>query len=144
MTIPDFWGGPHYEKYILPSVNREADRVHEAGSRHAYLLTEGWGPYLEAFANLRTDLLWGLDPYLCGAKLREIKESVGREKTILGGVSFERDLLLSEPEDVRKAVHRVVEEMAPGGGFILAVAGTFENIGRWENVEAMIRAAHGG
>jgi hypothetical protein len=141
--IPDFWGGSHYEKYILPSINREADRVHEAGCIHAYLLTEGWGAYLKTFKKLKTDLMWGLDPYMCRADLHEIKKGIGGKKTILGGVSFERDLLMSTPEDAKKAISRVIGEMAPGGGFILAVAGTFENIGKWENVEAMIAAAQG-
>ena len=31
-----------------------------AGVHHCYLLTEGWGPYLDLFRSLRSDILWGL------------------------------------------------------------------------------------
>jgi len=139
---PDFWGGAHFDKYIAPSVNNEAKTVHSAGAKFAYLLTEGWGPYLEKFKNLDVDLFWGLDPNRNHATLEEVKSSIGAQSTILGGVSSEEDIILGTEEQIRAALRRAVETMAPGGGFILAPSVGLWRGTPWENVAVFIDEAH--
>ena len=138
---PDFWGGAHFDKYIAPSVNNEAKTVHEEGAKFAYLLTEGWGPYLEKFKKLDVDLFWGLDPNRNHATLEEVKSSIGAQSTILGGVSSEEDIILGTEEQIREAVRRAVETMAPGGGFIIAPSVGLWRNAPWENVAVFIDEA---
>jgi len=138
---PDFWGGAHYNDYIIPSINKEADLAHQAGVLHCYLLTEGWGPYLEKFKELKSDILWGLDPYKNRADMRTVKDGVGRTKTILGGISQEQDLLLGTPETIRKRVRDTISIMAAGGGFVLASSSSIGRNVKWENIKVFVDEA---
>ena len=139
--IPHLWGGRHFDKYILPSINREAGLAHEAGALHCYLLTAGWGPYLDAFGELQSDILWGADPDVGGAPLEEMKRRL-EGKTILGGINGEGALIRGSEEDVRKAVRKAVAALAPGGGFVLAASSSVWHGTGWENLAAMIDEAH--
>jgi len=137
--FPDFWGG-RFERYILPSINDEARRVHQAGKLHCYLLTMGWAAYLDAFQKLETDILWGADPFEGGAPLQTFKARL-RDKTLLGGISGERHLIQGTEPQVREAVRRAVAALAPGGGFVLASSSSVYHETKWENVLAMVDEA---
>ena len=138
---PNFWGGRHFEKHILPSINREARLTHEAGALHCYLLTEGWGPYLETFKELYSHILWGADPVAGGCSLEAMKDRL-KGKTLLGGVSCEKHLIQGNEEDVRDAVRKAVNALAPGGGFVLASSSSIWPEARWDNLAALIDEAH--
>lgn len=138
---PDFWGGHHFDTYVAPLINRFADAAHDADVRHCYLLTEGWGPYLDKFANLNTDIYWGADPSLGRASLAAMKTALGREKTILGGVSTEQHLINGTPDTVRAATRAAIQALAPGGGFVLGSSSSVWLPAKWENVAAMIDEA---
>ncbi len=138
---PDFWGGKHFNKYVLPVINRQADKAHQAGVKHCYLLTEGWGAYFKQFSSLKTDMLGGADPILAKADLKTIKEKIGKEKTILGGISCEHHLINCDTDVTRKATRQAIESLAPGGGFILAASSSIWHEVEWENLSALIDEA---
>lgn len=138
---PSFWGGWHFDKHILPSINREAMMTHEANARHCYLLTRGWGAYLETFKRLDTDILWGADPIDGGVTLEEMKSSLGA-RTLLGGISSEKQLIQGSEPDAREAVRKAVAALAPGGGFILASSSSIWPEVEWEQLAAVIDEAH--
>lgn len=135
--VPDFWGGPRFEKYILPSINGEARLAHQAGAFHCYLLTMGWAPYLNAFQKLESDILWGADPVASGTTLKTLKERLGR-KTLLGGMNSEKQLAQASEPEVRKAVREAVAALAPGGGFVLASSSSIWSEIRWDKIAALI------
>lgn len=139
---PDFWGGKHFDRYILPIINRQAEMVHQAGVLHCYLLSEGWGSYLETFGSLKSEILWGADPLLAGTDLKTIKQKLGAHKTILGGVSSEHHLIDCSQETTRQATREAIEALAPGGGFVLASSSSIWPQVRWDNVAAMVDEAH--
>lgn len=138
---PEYWGGPYFKKYILPSINKEARLAHEAGALHCYLLTEGWGPYLEDFKTIDTDIIWGLDPYRGKASFEKVKSVLSGKKSVIGGISNEQDLVCGTPESVRKAVRYALETMAPGGGFVLGASASVQRFVKWENIAAWIDEA---
>ena len=140
---PEFWGGKHFDTHILPIINRQAEMVHQAGALHCYLLTEGWGPYLETFNSLKSDILWGADPVLGKTDLRTIKQKVGEEKTILGGISSEHHLTGCSLEVTRRATREAIDALAPGGGFVLASNSSIWPQVGWDHLAAMIEEAHG-
>jgi len=139
---PDFWGGKHFDQYILPVINRQARMAHQADVLHCYLLTEGWGPYLESFASLESDILWGADPILSRTDLKTIKEKLGAEKTILGGISAEHHLIDCPIEVTRRAAREAIEALAPGGAFVLAASSSIWHSAKWDHIAAMIDEAH--
>lgn len=138
---PNFWGGRHFEEHILPSMNAEAAKVHSAGSLHCYLLTRGWAPYLDLFDRLDTDILWGADPIDAGTPLATVKERLPG-KTLLGGISAEKQLILGSEKEVRQAVRQAVSSLAPGGGFVLASSSSIWSQIEWQRIQALIDEAH--
>lgn len=139
---PEFWGGKHYDKYILPVINREAELVHQAGALHCYLLTEGWGFYLNQFGSLGSDILWGTDPFLAKTSLKTIKEKIGKHKTILGGISSAHHLINCDLEITRQAAREAIETLAPGGGYVFGCSSSIWHESKWEYLDAMIDEAH--
>jgi len=139
---PDFWGGQHFEKHILPMINRQARMVHDADVLHCYLMVEGWGPYVETFKSLESDILWGADPILARTDLKTIKQKLGDHKAILGGISTEQHLIGCTPEVTRQATREAIESLAPGGGFVLASGSSMWPEAEWDNIDAMIDEAH--
>ena len=138
---PMFWGGKHFDRFILPSINREARLVHEAGALHCYLLTRGWKSYLDSFDRIESDILWGVGPREDEAPLQTIKERLGA-RTLLGGISEELQLSQGSEADVREAVRHAVATLAPGGGFVLASSSSIWLDTSWQNVAAMLDEAH--
>jgi len=139
---PDFWGGAHFDKHIFTSMNNEAKNVHQVDALYAYLLPEGWGPYLDKFKKLDVDIFWGLDPYRNKATLNEIKQSIGNTKSILGGVSSEEDIIIGTPQNLRESVRHAVETLAPGGGFVLGPSVGLHRDSTWDMLKVFIDEAH--
>ena len=138
---PDFWGGVHFDTYIKPLLDRFADVTHQADVLHCYLLTEGWGPYLDRLRALETDMVWGADPFLSRASMQTIKETVGAAKAVIGGISTEQHLIACPVETTRQATRDAIAALAPGGGFVLASSSFIGRESSWENIAAMVEEA---
>ena len=138
---PEFWGG-HFDKYIAPVINRQADMAHQADVLHCYLQTDRWGPYVDSYKNLKSDILWGANPVADKAVLKTIKKELGKKKTLLGGICCEQHLALGDEQTARQATTEAIKTLAPGGGFILASASSIWEEAKWENMSAMIDQAH--
>ena len=139
---PNFWGGEHFQRYVVPFLERHAQRVQEAGALHCYLLTQGWGPYLQMFKKLKTDILWGADPAQVGVGLEELKEQIGKTQVILGGISSEHHLTNCSEETTREATRKAIAALAPGGGHVLASGSSVWYRCEWKNIAAMVDEAH--
>jgi uroporphyrinogen decarboxylase len=50
----------------------------------------------------------------------EIKAEVGDRLSFLGGVDSQHNMRVGTPEEVRAEVKQRIEQMGPGGGYILA------------------------
>ena len=139
---PNFWGGEHFERHVVPFLQKQAQMVHEAGALHCYLLTQGWGSYLDTFQQLKTDILWGADPMQLGVGLAELKQRIGAQQVILGGISSEAHLTRGSEEQTRAATRAAIRALAPGGGFILASGSSVWSQNKWQNIAAMVDEAH--
>ena len=52
--------------------------------------------------------------------LREMKARYGKDLAFYGGVSIQRLLPFGTPEEVRAEVRGLLDDLGPGGGFIIA------------------------
>lgn len=77
------------------------------------------------------------------ANLAELKRSFGDKLTFCGAVDTHRILPMGTPEEVRAEVRRVLEIMAPGGGYMLASVHTIMDDVPPENILAMVDAVEG-
>ncbi len=75
------------------------------------------------------------------SNLAELKRRWGSRLTFCGAIDTHRVLPTGTPDDVRSEVHRVLDVMAPGGGYMLASVHTIMDDVPPENIVAMVDAA---
>jgi len=75
------------------------------------------------------------------ADLGELKRRYGRNLTFCGALDTQRILPTGTPEQVRQEVRRVMDLLAPGGGYMLASVHTIMDEVPPENILAMVDAA---
>lgn len=72
--------------------------------------------------------------------LPELKRRFGQDIVFCGAIDTQRILPFGTPQQVRQEVKRVIEIMAPGGGYLLSSVHTIMNDVSAENVLAMVDA----
>jgi uroporphyrinogen-III decarboxylase len=95
-------------------------------------------PFLDFFKELGIDILYGVDPVQGGADLKKVKETIGEEVCIWGGVNS-AVTLTGNKEGVEKAVEEAVSVLAPGGSFILAAIDQLFEDTKWDNFMTMMQ-----
>jgi len=75
------------------------------------------------------------------ADLATLKRRYGSALTFCGGIDTQRVLPNGTPDEVRAEVRRVIGELAPGGGYLLASVHTIMNDVPADNILAMVDAA---
>lgn len=74
------------------------------------------------------------------ANLAELKKRYGKNIVFCGAIDTHRILPHGTPEEVRQEVKRVIELLAPGGGYMVASVHTIMNDVPPENILAMVDA----
>ena len=72
---------------------------------------------------------------------KKLKARYGRDLTFWGGVDTQRVLPFGTPEEVRAEVRRRIEDLAPGGGFVLAAVHNLRPEVKPENIVALFETA---
>lgn len=134
----DFWTPKVFRKLLKPRLAELVARAHAHGLPFRYIITKGWKPVRKDLLEIGIDCITGVDPVQDAVDLEEVKHEIGGQVCLMGGVNS--GIMLSEwsEAEIRQAVDRAVEILAPGGGFILyPVDAVFDNQ-PWEKVEALI------
>jgi hypothetical protein len=141
----DFWSPELYRRFLMPVFKREIERLHQAGILVTYSMGSGSVPLLDAFLELRFDVLSSIDPLVPGTDVAKIKEKIGDVIALYGGVNNFHVIEQGEPQAVRTAVFDAVEVMGKGGGYILGPGDTLDCVLAFgpkteRNFHAMIEA----
>jgi len=75
------------------------------------------------------------------ADLAELKKRYGKRICFCGAIDTQHILPHGNPNEVRREVKRVIESLAPGGGYLLAAVHTILDETPAENILAMVEAA---
>jgi uroporphyrinogen decarboxylase len=130
----------HFREFFLPGIQ---EVVRTAKEMNAYVIkhTDGnIGPILDMIVDTGIDGLHPLDPE-AGMDIAAVKEAYGDRICVIGNIDTGRLLSESTPSEVEEEVHRTIERVAPGGGYILSSANSIHVKVRPENYEAMLRVA---
>jgi uroporphyrinogen decarboxylase len=111
-------------------------------------MTTGIMPLLDIVKEVGVDIFFGPDPIEGGANLQQVKERIGKNVCLWGGMNAPVTLGKGKPDQIENAVKNAINTLAPGGGFILSALDSIilgadpETCGLipWENIEYMIRA----
>jgi hypothetical protein len=138
-----FWSPETYRKFILPDLCRDAEIVHQAGAKFAYILTTSSTPLLGMLMEAGVDVLVGVDPVQgMGTDLAETKRLTAGRMCLWGGVNGFVTVERGTPKQVRNAVSQAIRILAPGGGFILSPVDNVRDPSEkaWKNVLTLIEA----
>lgn len=98
-------------------------------------------PLIEDFIEIGIDIL---NPIQTSAgkmaNLEELKSRFGRDIVFCGGIDTHHTLPNGTPEEVRREVKRVIETLAPGGGYLVSAVHTIMDGVPPENILAMVDA----
>lgn len=124
-----------YQKELFGFIKRKAD---------VFLLLHSCGSVVElipSLIELGVDALNPVQVSAAGMDTRRLKQQFGRQITFWGGgCDTQRVLAAGSPRQVEEEVHRRIEDLAPGGGFVFTQVHNIQPDVPPENVLAMIRA----
>jgi len=137
----DVWAPWQYQRFILPTLQRDVKMVHQANAKFGYLMSCASTPLLDMMMDAGVDVLLGIDP----AQDRTMDMQMLKQKTfgrmcLWGGVCGYLTVECGTAADIKEQVRQAMSILAPGGGFILApvtnVRGDTERA--WKNVDTLI------
>ena len=113
----DVWFPSQYRRFMLPTLRRDAEMVHQAGAKFGTLMSCASMPFLEMIMDADVDALIGIDPAQDRTMdMRVLKQKASGKLCLWGGVcgylTVECGTLAEIPEQVRQAI----SSLAPGGG----------------------------
>jgi hypothetical protein len=117
----DFWSPRLYREFILPTLRRDVDLVHQAGASYAYIITTGMMPVADLILEAGVDVIVGVDPGMGkGTALAEVRQKLGGKVALWGGVSGPLVVEEGTEADVRAAIEEAMAELGSTGRFILS------------------------
>lgn len=127
----------NFEKLVLPSLQRMVESFVADGFDILFHLDTDWVPMLPFFRRFPPGR------YIVELEhtdIRKAKEILAGHMCIKGNISSTL-LSLGTPDEVEREARNLIEDLAPGGGFILASGCEVPIDAPLENVRAMIGAA---
>lgn len=129
----------HLRRFVFPYYREVARRVHGRGLP---LMLHSDGciyKILEELADLGFDAFHPIEPE--AMDIRRVRQLVGPKKCLIGNVSLSRTLTVGTPADVEQDVRRLMEEIAPGGGYCVGSANSIPDYVPYENYLALRNAS---
>lgn len=123
-----------YQKQVIGTVKRYGKPVvyHTCGAAY---------PYIPDLIDLGIDALNPVQVSAAGMDTKRLKCEFGRDLTFWGGVDTQSVLPRGTPADVRKEVKTRIDDLAGGGGYVLASVHNIQAEVPPQNVVAMFEAA---
>lgn len=123
-----------FRRIVLPHVRKVADAINAPWVFHSD------GDLTALMPDLLDLGITALNPIEPEAMdIREVKRRWGNRVCLVGNVSVHL-LASGTPDDVRAEVRRLIAEVAPGGGYVLASGNSLASYVKPENVRAMTAA----
>jgi uroporphyrinogen-III decarboxylase len=130
-----FMSQGQFEKFYWPYLKRVFESIIEAGGVPVPFAEGGYNQRMDYLNELpKGSVAWMIDR----TDMAALKKKVGHNCCIIGNVPASI-LHAGTPADVEIYCRKLIEEAAPGGGFMLAT-GTVTDDGRPEMIKAMIEA----
>ena len=138
----EFWTPKAFRSIIAPTLKKEAELIHQAGKKYAYIITSAFMPILDDILDAGIDILIGLDPIEGkGTNMQQVKDRFkAKNKCLWGGVSGAQTIEQGSEADTETAVLEALHVLGKGGGFILSpVDNVRENThNAWRNTHKFI------
>jgi uroporphyrinogen-III decarboxylase len=136
----DFVTPKFYERSILPRLKAEVDLAHEYGAKFGYICSSGTKPMLDFYPQAGFDVLIGIDPVQgTHTDMPLMKEKLGRDICLWGGVSAAVTVELGTENEIRSAVNQAIETLGPERMILSPIDNfTVDKPKTWENIDFFI------
>jgi len=136
LHIPTYLKPKDFETFYFPTFKAMIAGVVKAGRRVTLFMEGNWLPYVEFFQELPKGKVNGIFEY--GDAL-EMKKGFGNVICLIGGMPVQL-LNYGTRQEVIDHTRRLIDDMAPGGGWILGMDKSMlaPNDGNPDNMKAMI------
>jgi len=127
-----------FRKFIAPGLKRIVHAVHERGAKYIKHSDGNLSGILDDILDTGID---GLHPLQqeSGMDIREVKRRYGGRICVIGNVDCVRLLPEGTPEDVAAVTRRLIDDLAPGGSYMIASSNSIHSGVRYENLVAMVK-----
>jgi uroporphyrinogen decarboxylase len=127
-----------FRTHLFPWYRRIADLCHERGLLVFFHTDGDLVKLMDDLVDIGVDVLHPIDPHCMD--IVDLKETYGDRLCIAGNVSNEL-LRSASPAEIEERVRYLMENVAPGGGFLLGSGNSVAEWSRFENYMAMRAAA---
>jgi uroporphyrinogen decarboxylase len=107
-----------FEEFLLPQLKKLIDLGHRYGHKTMLHCCGSVSLLLPSMIKAGLDGIHALQPDCYGMDLSELKKDFGSKILLNGGIDSKRVLINGTPEFVKKETRRVLDIMAPGGGYV--------------------------
>src|SRR3989339_410870 len=142
MQTGPFFSLEMYRELIVPYQKRYMDAVKKR--TQAAIFHHCCGSVYQLIPGLMEAGVQVLNPVQISAADMDparLKKEFGKQITFHGGIDVQKVLPYKKPQEVRDEVKRILDIMAPGGGYILAPSHNIQDDVPPENIVAMYEAA---
>jgi len=112
---PEMW-----REFFKPILKRFSDLGHDYGMKTMFHSCGSVWSIIPDLIDIGMDAVNPVQPRPKGMNLERLKRDYGPFITFHGAIDHQRLLPFGTPEEVRREVRRVIDIMAPGGGYCLA------------------------
>jgi uroporphyrinogen decarboxylase len=130
-----------YRSLIKPYQKQIIDTVKRRGKPFVYHTCGAAYPFIPDLIDLGIDALNPVQVSAVGMDTKRLKREFGRDLAFWGGVDTQSVLPRGTPADVRKEVKTRIDDLAGGGGYVLASVHNIQAEVPPQNVAAMLEAA---
>jgi uroporphyrinogen-III decarboxylase len=134
----DFWTPKNYRRLLRPRLQQIIDKVHARDVPLRYIITKGWRPLQRDLMEMGIDCLTGVDPVQDKLDLRQAKQEIGGQISLMGGINAAVTVSMRSEKEIRLAVDQAIEILSPRNGFILYPVDNIACEWPWEKVEIVI------
>ncbi len=131
-----------YRKYVKPRQKKLYEAIKKQTG--AFLFYHSCGavvPFLEDLVEIGIDILNPVQVSAQGMDPKQLKKRFGDVLSFWGGIDTQHVLPHGTPEAVREEVRRRIDELAPGGGYVLCAVHNIQPDVPPENIVAMYEEA---
>jgi len=130
-----------YRRMIKPRQKRMVEAIKRHGKLVLYHTCGSVADFLPDFIELGIDAVNPVQVSAAGMDTQRLKREFGRDITFWGAVDTQTVLPRGSPVDVRSEVRRRIDDLAPGGGYVLCAVHNIQPEVPPENIVAMYEAA---
>ena len=135
---PDFWGLQFFERFLRRPMDREAEACEQAGAYLCQQQSKGLTQQAEVYRKMKVHILRDLDPVQGEEDMGLLKQKLGGDKTLMGGINCDVLLANATREEVDELVLHTIDLMSPGGRFIMhLVPGVYAGV-PWQKVQWLV------